>query len=384
MNLRYKGLMSLLFATAATLAFVTTTANAQEQDWNVVVSGPDSPVEVLNQEPPEYPGARVRRGQEGWVRVAYVIAPDGSATDPLIIDSSGGAAFEEATREVTDDWRFAPLDSPVERPANLVNIRWEIEKGRDGATSNFMRRYIRIVNHLRAEEYEEARSRVDSAHKVGGWNLYESTMLWLMMGRVEGAEGNFAGKLECYRRAHRISEKIRLKREDRVELLEKIFTLENRFGQYAEASGTFAQLTKYVGKSAMNDEIAALAVEARAKIDGDEAIAAQATIYNPCDCEAGEPLWYYEPARRTFSFANLSGNVERFEARCEKQRVQAPVEAGTEWTLAPEWGSCRVFVFGDDGATFEFVEHPAGAEDDAPTAVVNDDVLDQGNRGQRS
>ncbi|MDH3759166.1 MAG: hypothetical protein OES93_15040, partial [Gammaproteobacteria bacterium] len=120
-----------------------------------------------------------------------------------------------------------------------------------------------------------------------------------------------------------------------------------------------------------------------ALVDGDENIVAQAAIYNPCDCDAGTPLWYYKPARRTFSFANLSGNVERFEARCENRRVQGPVEVGTEWALAPEWGSCRVFVFGDDGATFEFVEHPAGAEDDAPTAVAEDDVLDQRNRGQR-
>lgn len=382
MNVANRGPISLLLAT---VAFVIPAANAQDRDrdWNVGLSGTDNSAEVLSQEPPEYPGARVRRGQEGWARMAYVIAPSGSATDPLIIDSSGGQAFEDMAREVTGDWRFAPLDTAVERPDNLVNIRWEIEKGRDKATSNFMRRYIRIVTHLRAEEYEEARSRVDSAHKIGGWNLYESTMLWLMTGRVEGAEGNLAGKLECYRRAHRLSEKIRLKREDRVELLEKIFELEYRFGQYAEALGTYAQLETFLGKDAMNEEIEAFSAELRAKIDGNDAITAQATIYNPCDCEAGVPLWYYNPARRTFSFANLSGNVESFEARCEYHRVQGPVEAGTEWTLAPEWGSCRVFVFGDDGATFEFVEHPTDAGDDAPTAVARDDVLDSRNRGER-
>ena len=119
-------------------------------------------------------------------------------------------------------------------------------------------------------------------------------------------------------------------------------------------------------------------------VDSEADLVPQATVYNPCDCDAGTPLWYYKPARRTFSFANLSGNVQSFEARCEHQRVQGPVEAGTKWTLAPEWGSCRVFVFGDDGATFEFVEHPTGAEDGAPTAVVEDDVLDRRSRGQRS
>jgi hypothetical protein len=160
--------------------------------------------------------------------------------------------------------------------------------------------------------------------------------------------------------------------------------LEDHFGQYAEAMGTHALLKKVLGEDSINAEVAARSAEIRAKIDSLEPIVAQATVYNPCDCDAGTPLWYYKPARRTFSFANLSGNVQSFEARCEHQRVQGPVEAGTKWTLAPEWGSCRVFVFGDDGATFEFVEHPTGAEDGAPTAVVEDDVLDRRSRGQRS
>ena len=348
------------------------------------MSGTDGSIDKLDLERPGFPGGNIRSGQEGWVRMSFVIAADGSATDPLIIDSSGGKGFEDEARKVTAKWQFDPLDTPAERPNNLVNIRSEIFRGRDLATSNFIRRYRRIVTQLHNEENEDARELVDSAYELGGWNLYESTMLWLMLGRVEGVEGNLAGKLEFYRRAQSIAETITLKKKDRVELLEKIFALEDHFGQYAGAMRTYAELQQVIGKSPMNELIEARSSEILAKIDSGEAITALATVYNPCDCDGGQPLWYYKPARRTFSFANLSGNVERFEARCEYQRVQGPVEVGTKWTLAPEWGSCRVFVFGDDGATFEFVEHPAGAMDDAPTAVAEDDVLDRRNRGQRS
>lgn len=312
--------------------------------------------------------------------MSFIIAPDGSATDPLIIDSSGGKGFEEEARKVTTKWNFEPS---AHRPNNLVNIRSEIYRGRDMATSNFIRRYRRIVTHLHNEENEDARKLVDSAYNLGGWNLYESTMLWLMLGRVEGAEGNLAGKLEFYRRAHGIAETIKLKKKDRVDLLEKIFAMEDHFGQYGAALRTYAELKRVLGKTPMNELIEARSTELRAKVDGNNAITAQATIYSPCDCDEGQPLWYYKPARRTFSFAKLNGNVTGFEARCENQRVQGPVETGTEWTLAPEWGSCRVFVFGDDGATFEFIEHPDGAEDDAPTTVAEDDVLDRRSRGQR-
>ncbi len=42
---------------------------------------------------------------------------------------------------------------------------------------------------------------------------------------------------------------------------------------------------------------------------------AGATIYNPRDCDTGTPLWVYMPVHRDFSFAEVNGNVERFEAR---------------------------------------------------------------------
>ena len=114
-------------------------------------------------------------------------------------------------------------------------------------------------------------------------------------------------------------------------------------------------------------------------VAGEEPIVAKATIYNPCNCDDGEPLWSYTPARRSFSFAELDGNVERFEARCENNRISAEVEPDTQWSLPAEWGSCQVFVFGDDSATFDFIEHgeDTGDSDVGPSAVASTDVLDQ-------
>ena len=339
---------------------------------------------AVEQPDPAYPKDLEKSGQEGWVRMHFVVAPDGRAIDPLIIDSSGGTAFEDEARKALAGWRFTPPESGNEDAHNLVNIRSEISGSRDSATRGFRRDHQRIVLDLVHERNEDARAKMDELYESGGFNTYESTMLWLMMGRVDGAENNEAGKLECYRRALAVSTPRTLRVENKRGLLEKIFELEDQFGHYTNALQAFRSLKAASGKVEINEEVAARAAQIEELVDGDESIVAQAAIYNPCNCEAGEPLWYYKPARRTFSFANLSGNVESFEARCEHQRVQGPVKAGTKWTLAPEWGSCRVFVFGDDGATFEFVEHPAGAEDGTPNAVAEDDVLDRRSRGQRS
>ena len=363
---------------------IAASASAFAEKYTIGVWNSGTTATPVEQSEPAYPASLVNTRQEGWVRMHFVVTADGQAIDPIVIDSSGGPAFEEEAVEAAASWRFVEPESGAEDAHNLVNIRSIISGSRYSATKSFRREHERIVLDLIHEKNDLARANMDALYAQGGFNTYESTMLWLMMGRVEGVEGNDAGKLECYRRALGVSNLKTLRVNNKLDLLGRIFQLEDTLGLHAAALQTFRTLKSASGKTGVDEALAARAEELQALVDGDKDLVAQATIYNPCNCDAGRPLWYYKPARRTFSFANLSGNVTSFEARCEKHRVLAPVEAGTKWTLAPEWGSCRVFVFGDDEATFEFVEHPAGAVDDAPTAVAIDDVLDRRNRGQRS
>ena len=365
-----------IFAVATAPAF----ASAQQNfDFDLKETGAAVAIE---QKAPGYPGGNVRRGQEGWVRMSYVVTPDGRAIDPVILNSSGGGSFENEARRVLPEWRFEPGD--VELPYNIVNVRSEINRGRDAATSNFIRRTKRILTHLHNEEVAAARKQTDAASAMGGWNLYESTMLWLMLGRVDGAESNNAGKLEMYSRALEMGNSTAIPSDDRVELLEKIFLLQSHFQQYAAALVTRGRLEGVRGKEEAMERTADRAREIEQKIAGDDVLKARATIYNPCDCDEGEPLWHYVPARRTFSFANANGNVERFEARCEGQRISGDFESERTWTLAPEWGFCRVIVFGSDGATFDFLEYLHDGEEGGvdKTAGARNHVLDQRNRSQ--
>jgi hypothetical protein len=83
-------------------------------------------------------------------------------------------------------------------------------------------------------------------------------------------------------------------------------------------------------------------------------------------------------ARRDFSFAHVNGNVDGFEARCDNDRPSAQIATGTRSSLPAERGSCRIFVFGDDAATFGFNEYreDRGDEDIGGSAVASSDVVD--------
>ena len=355
-------LHALTFILAATLP-----ALAAAEEYEVITRNQGTSL-ILEKGAANYPGNRVRSGQEGWVRASFVVDPDGRAIDPIIMDSSGGSAFENSLIESLADWRFEP--STAELPNNVIDFRHEIRRGRDAATSNFIRRTKRIMTHLLNDEIEDARKQIDEAYKLGGWNLYESTMLWLMMGRVEGAEGNQAGKLEMYQRALKMGNSKALPREDRIELLEKIFLLQIYFDQYSAAIRSAQTIKNTRNNEQTLERIAPRLEEIEGIVADAELIRASATITNHCNCNEATPLWHYVPARRIFSFEDTSGNVERFEARCEGQRISGAVEAGKTWTLDPEWGFCRVFVFGDDGANFRFVEHRAKGDPRRPDYLL--------------
>ena len=102
----------------------------------------------------------------------------------------------------------------------------------------------------------------------------------------------------------------------------------------------------------MTEEIA----ELEQKLASGGSLRARATVSNPCDCDEGEPLWSYPVSRKSFSFAGLEGNVEKFDLRCANERLQGSVEPGKQWMVPENARHCRILVFGEDGATFEFVE----------------------------
>ena len=163
------------------------------------------------------------------------------------------------------------------------------------------------------------------ANDFGGWNLYESTMLELLNARVEGVEGDNVEELEHYQRAIAVANRTALDGEERLEVIGKIFKLQVESQHYGDALLTLKMLRAEPDSDAQGARrtrrrqiASARKLGLRARIRS----VAKATIYKPCNCDAGEPLWSYTPARRSFSFAELNGNVERFEARCENQSHQ--------------------------------------------------------------
>ncbi|UCE32104.1 MAG: TonB family protein, partial [Burkholderiales bacterium] len=80
-------------------------------------TGPTTSADWSGNEPPRYPAAARRMGDEGEVRLDVLIGADGSVKEVRLSASSGSPLLDEAAMRTVRTWRFKPATAngvPVE------------------------------------------------------------------------------------------------------------------------------------------------------------------------------------------------------------------------------------------------------------------------------
>ncbi len=87
--------LSKKILSAISLVALATTAIATTAQKYVFEFSNSGVAVAIDQHAPEYPRGSALRRQEGWVRLSYVVTPDGDAIDPIIVNSSGAEETEK-------------------------------------------------------------------------------------------------------------------------------------------------------------------------------------------------------------------------------------------------------------------------------------------------
>ncbi len=224
------GLATLLLGTSLAVA----------KGYDIAIETVDMKAEPVEQALPEFPTKDVKKRQEGWVEVNFVVSPDGKAVDPIVTRSVGGDAFEKSAIEAIKSWRFVPADG--ESGSNTVQMRFENSKDSGKASRKFTQYYRMILTDLASEKVLKARISLDRARRAGGWNLYESTILDIVEAKVAEAEGDATGRLAALRRALHLGNEAALTVKTRREILRGMIQVETSLRQYASARESLAEL----------------------------------------------------------------------------------------------------------------------------------------------
>ena len=70
----------------------------------------------------------------------------------------------------------------------------------------------------------------------------------------------------------------------------------------------------------------------------------------------GNRPWNHALTRRTFTIADVLGEIRRLELDCAEGRERIDYENGVDWTVPPRWSSCTLQVNAEKGTKFRLYE----------------------------
>jgi len=84
--------------------------------------------------------------------------------------------------------------------------------------------------------------------------------------------------------------------------------------------------------------------------------------------------WGYKLLRREFAFDEINGKLERLELRCDWKHFSDEISQDVAWQIPESWGKCQLYVYGNIGTTFTFLEYPEEAEGQSNTLSLPNDT----------
>lgn len=335
------------------IALVTPGASADESPQHRSTAKP------IDRSPPRYPAHELRRNQQGWVVLNYIVTDDGQVIEPVIEESSGSPAFERAAIQTVEDWRYEPAllnGEPVQQCKTRVRIAFAIRGSQDRVSRPFYARYRKMEQTLNEGDIETASAELESALESEGLTLAEMSWLWALRARIAGLQGDKEQQLSALRRATAGSPE--WTPEDlRIGLLTTRTALELESGDFSAAMQSYEDLKSV--ESADTSTLDTFIEQISSLVESDELFFAEARIGGNLNCETCETQWQYRPLRRAIEIADIDGDLGNLELRCEWQRFVDEAREGVTWNIPESWGDCSLVVYGETGATFKLFEIPA-------------------------
>ncbi len=311
---------------------------------------------------PRYPLLELRKGREAWVHITYCIDETGDIKNVSVLDSVGNERFDKAAIETVQNWEYEPASQdgkPVWQSRNNVLISFALEGEGLGASKKFIRKFRRIGMYIEDGNLQEADDLFWTVYNTYDLNMYELAKLWAQRVRYEATVGDLY-KLDMALHRATASHGEWIDKRSYIRLLTFRTQVELQIGKYDAAKHSFNDLVDITKEDA--EEVLALRPSferLQEMITGNQILKVYAEVRSRGDCAFCDDSWDFTPVRDDFTFANIQGNLNSIDMRCDNKRFESDILELVEWHIPEKWGKCHVQVYGEPGTTFEVLLLPA-------------------------
>lgn len=304
---------------------------------------------------PKYPVDAARNNREGWARFSFIIEKDGSVSNVITQETSGSKDLTSAAKQAIMKWQYQPAmenGEPIQQCANSVQFSFKMNKqknGTTGATKRFRSLYNKTLTALAEKNYAEVEQLLAKFEKIKHMHLSENNFLQLLSAQYASEIGDPARQLEHLNKVMLSSDPEN--EQQLVSILKQKFILQIKLNQLKPAYSTF----KYLKKIAANEPYLADYQVLIERID--EFVKSEKDLVVSGNMRSND-YWHYALVRNAFSLSSITGKLTKMDIRCANKRHVYTIENNNTWTIPDTWQKCHIFIYGENNATFNLIEHP--------------------------
>jgi len=318
-----------------------------------------TPAEATVRPRATFPDVDQKESSEGWVRLDFTIAADGSTRDIVATDRLGSEDIVKSATKALSLARYRPATvngQPIAQYNNNFEFLYRFEDvSRQAEHAEFVSKYDRGRALLRNRKYGEATAVLESAYQLR-LNLYELAMLSYALALTYAGTNDTPRALLNIRHAA-IEGGIFLERKVAPPVRRLRLKLEamNSNYRYVACSPPFAEADPFEDDEEDRKEVTRIVTEVRAAITNPAPLALEGKLAtNPWI--GGAAMWEHGLLRRKFAFDSIKGTVRNLVLACWTQVIESPVNETSQWSIPESAGRCTLRVYGEPGATFRLIE----------------------------
>ncbi|REL34504.1 energy transducer TonB [Thalassotalea euphylliae] len=341
--------------------------------------------------PPKFPISEAKKGIDGWVRLSFIVEPDGSTSNVVILESTGRKSFEREALKALKQWQYEPAmegGKPIQQCKNSVQIDFKMAREQEGVSRRFLSLYRKLEKAFNKNIQKDITELIDRLESYEVKTLRESFYKYQLMTRYAKHQQNKRKELNYLNKTFQFSGVggffdhkravqsdtvdavgVKVKKGESVDeaisastqrhykfldvalfpVLHDKLLLELDFGRVGDALDT---VDKLLLLSSAKPNWPAYQQQKQTLIDF---IASDTPIVTP-GFIGKRDFWQHTLIRNEFQLADVSGELHKLDIRCRNKRHVYTVNEQSIWKIPKSWQGCNVLVYGDNKASFKLVE----------------------------
>lgn len=292
-------------------------------------------------------------GQEGWVRVSFVIDIHGKVVDPIIHDSTGNKLFEKAAINAVSKWQYSPAlrnGKPIEQCQSKVHIDFLISGQERTVSRKFHQIYRTIFKQLTDNQLNKASERLQdlSQEQLKTYTEYVHLQsLWAILYEKQGQDEL---ALEKLRQIENQGYKY-LDEASYASMMSKLFVRYINNNSIGKALELITKIQTQLKEHELSKALVDYRPKLEALIEGNEEIVVKGRG------REGR-IWYHQLVRSHFEIHSLESPLEKVELRCANKRSTHLGISSSGFKIPKKWGHCGLYIVAEPGQIFDIVEIP--------------------------